>query len=191
MVPITISFMRINNKTVNVFRNLHRDIGYLFIGLILIYAVSGIILNMKKNEKDPAYKEISYKESVKKDLMPNDLKKVWSENFEAITTLNRVVPSKDYYRIFLNGGVGTYQPLTGEIQFTIYKKRPLVKAINNIHTNAGKRFTWLANIFGVCMIFLALSGPVMLRGKYGFRRRGWWLISIGLVVPVIIYMITT
>ncbi len=183
--------MRIKNKIINVFRSLHRDIGYLFIGLTLIYAVSGIILNMKKNEKDPAYKEISFNQSIKKNLMPADLEIMWPKKFEQQAKLNRIVPSQDYYRIFLMGGVGTYKPITGELQFTIYKKRPLVKAINSIHTNAGKRFTWLANIFGVCLIFLALSGAIILRGKYGFKKRGWWLISIGLLVPVIIYILST
>ncbi len=181
--------MKKKNKIRKTLRNWHRDLGYFFIGLTLIYGVSGIILNLKDAEKDPAYKEIRFSEKIQGNLMPDELKEIWSLQIESEFKLNRIIPANNSYKLFLNSGTGYYIPATGELSFTTYKKRNLVKFINNIHYNSGKRFTWLVNIFAVCLIFLAISGGIILKGKYGFKKRGWWLILAGLAVPVIWYVL--
>ena len=48
--------MKWRNKSLSYwFRVLHRDLGYLMVGVCLIYAVSGILLN-HMNGKDPAFR---------------------------------------------------------------------------------------------------------------------------------------
>ena len=185
------SFMKIQkNKFRRKLRILHRDLGYLFIGLTVIYSISGIILNLKDSEKDPAYKETRLKEQITLNLMPDELKTIWKKEYSEFIELNRIVPDNDQFRLYLKGGVGSYNPATGEISFVVYKKRPLVKFINDIHVNSGKRFTWLGNIFGVIFIFLAISGAIMLKGKKSFAKRGWWLMAIGVIIPVFWYLMS-
>ncbi len=170
-------------------RILHRDLGYFFVGLTIIYGVSGIILNYKAHEEDPAYKEYAVSENIQANLSPAALEEYWQRSYENDASLNRIIPVGDVYRIYVKGGIGQYNPMNGAISYTIYKEKKFVKFINVIHYNTGKKFTWLANIFAGSLMFFALSGLIMLKGKNGFLRRGIWFMIIGLAVPVIWYFI--
>lgn len=170
-------------------RSLHRDLGYFFVGLSLIYGISGIILNYKVQEKDPAYKEYIVHQTIKQDLSPQELKALWQQEFGDDAPLNRIIPQEDRYRLFLKGGVGYYDPTDGEIYFTVYKEKRFVKFINVIHYNTGKKFTWLGNVFAGSLIFFAITGSIMLKGKRGFLKRGVWIMVVGVLVPIIWYLI--
>jgi len=37
----------------------------------------------------------------------------------------------------------------------------------------------------VILLFVAVSGLVLLKGKRGFVRWGWWLTFAGIVVPLV------
>ncbi|MDP6942690.1 MAG: hypothetical protein QF464_00955, partial [Myxococcota bacterium] len=39
--------------------------------------------------------------------------------------------------------------------------------------------------FALALIFLALSGAIMLKGSQGFAGRGKWLVGIGILIPVV------
>jgi uncharacterized membrane protein YhdT len=41
----------------------------------------------------------------------------------------------------------------------------------------------------VILIFVAVSGLFLLKGKRGFGRWGWWLMVAGIVVPLVFIMI--
>ena len=45
--------------------------------------------------------------------------------------------------------------------------------------------TWIADIFALALIFLAISGAIMLKGGHGFGGRGKWLVGLGALVPII------
>lgn len=169
-------------------RALHRDLGYLFVGLSLIYAISGIILVLKPKEKDPAFKEIRVEQTLEKNLTPDEITAQWKSVSEDIG-LNRVIPYGDIYRVYLKGGIGEYNPQSGHIHFTTYRERPVVKFMNQVHYNTGKKFTWLGIIYAVTLIFFTLSGAIMLKGKTSFLKRGWWITLIGIIAPVIWYLI--
>ncbi len=177
--------MKINYR--KYLRILHRDLGYFFIGLTCIYGISGIILNLKPEGKDPAYRETHFEKTLRANLSQQELKDNWKELIGEWPKLNRVIPKGKILQIYLHGGLGTYNAQTGKIDCVTYEERKLVKFINEIHYNSGKRFTWLANIFGVCLIFLAISGAVIIRGKKGFMKRGLWMMLAGLAVPIIWY----
>lgn len=168
-------------------RVLHRDIGYLFMGLILIYSISGIILVLKDEEKNPAYREIVIEKTVATNLSIEDFEEQWLDN---ITThkLTKVYEKDSLYNFYVEGGLGIYNPANGLISYTVYSEREIVKFINEIHYNTGKRFTWLGIMFAVGFIFLGLSGLVMVKGKNGFLKRGIFFVIAGIIVPVLWYL---
>jgi hypothetical protein len=43
----------------------------------------------------------------------------------------------------------------------------------------------VADVFSFLLIFLALSGLVMVRGKRGFMKRGIWFMLLGFVLILI------
>ena len=170
-------------------RPLHRDIGYLFVGLTCIYAISGILLNTKTEGRDPAYREIIIEDNIQPYLTPKELGNAWRELNTESPALNRAIPYKNIYRLYFKGGIGEYNPQDGKIICTTYKEIKAVKVINDIHYNSGKRFTWMANLFAVCLIFLAISGTFIVKGKKGFKKRGVWFVLAGLVIPIVLYFV--
>ena len=54
-------------------RILHRDLGYFITGILIIYAVSGIALNHRK-DWNPNYQVISEEIEVEKDRLRNEIR---------------------------------------------------------------------------------------------------------------------
>jgi hypothetical protein len=58
--------------------------------------------------------------------------------------------------------------------------------VNFLHYNKPKKlWTWFSDIFAASLILLAISGMFMIQGRKGISGRGAWLISLGLIVPLV------
>jgi uncharacterized protein len=167
-------------------RILHRDIGYLVVGITMVYAISGIILNHKKKNVDPAYKTISVVQQIEAGLSVDGFTFYFKENYMD-HQLTRIIPDNSYYRLFIKGGVGSYKIETGLLEFEVYRKKPLVHFLNKLHYNQKKYWTAPADIFAGVLIFLALSGIFMVRGKKGLSGSGKWYLIAGIAL-VFIYI---
>jgi len=65
-------------------------------------------------------------------------------------------------------------------------KRRVFNESNFLHLNKPRKlWTYIADLFAVALTFLAISGLFMIKGKKGFKGRGKWLTSIGIVIPII------
>lgn len=168
-------------------RYIHRDLGYFFVGITLIYAISGIVLNHKKNDEDPAYKTEYRNLKLAFNLSPNQLTTYWNDNLFDYP-LNRIIPDGDRYNVYLKGGLGTYDPMNGELKFEIYQKKQWVYFINKLHYNSKKGWVLMADFFAIAMIIFALSGIFLVPGKKGITGRGKWLIIIGVIVPFLYFL---
>ena len=177
-------------KFTKTIRAWHRDLGYLFIGLTIIYAVSGILILLKRDGQNPSYREIIVEKEAKTDLSPDELKSYWGNNFAELPKLKRVIPEDDIYKIYVRGGLGEYEPFSGKVVFKTFERIAIFKFVNDIHYNAGKRFTTMAFIYTIVLIFFAISGAIMVKGKKGFKKRGVWLMLIGLIIPILLYVLT-
>jgi hypothetical protein len=180
----------INKKWRKLLRSLHRDLGYFFAGLTCLYAVSGILLNIKSEGEDPAYSEIRIEKKLKSNYSQKELKTNWSILLPEAPEITHIFFDKsNNYNIYVKGGMGKYSPKTGLINIRIYKERKIIKFINDIHYNQGKRFTWLANIFAIILIFFSISGLLIVKGKKGFMKRGVWLMIGGILLPILLYFL--
>ncbi|MDA3929782.1 MAG: peptidase [Prolixibacteraceae bacterium] len=195
MVKITILFITLmdfrmkwlSKKNIRKWlRIIHRDLGYFVVGITLVYGVSGIILNHKETKVDPAFKTIYIEQQIDSRLSISKFESTFAESFSDYT-LNRIIPNNNSYKLFLTGGMGTYVPETGLISFEVYKKKPLVYFMNKLHYNQKNYWTTPADFFGGGLIFLALSGLFMARGKKGFKGRGKWFALAGIIL-VILYI---
>lgn len=174
-------------KTRKWLRLFHRDLGYFFVGITLIYAVSGIILNHKVNGEDPAYKTVSKELQIEKGLKVAELEKYWEKHLSEFP-INRIMPNSESYDIYLKGGVGNYHLQTGHLQFETYQKKQWVYFINKLHYNSKKGWTYMADFFAITLIFFALSGMFMVPGKKGIIGRGKWLILLGIILPFLFFL---
>jgi len=167
-------------------RAVHRDVGYLAIGFTVIYAISGIAQNHIEDWGDVSYKasETTVTIPAIPDSTPDD------EAIRQVTTAaNLGTPTAklragDEIRLeYANGSKAT---LIGT-QLTIQsrERRVFIGAANWLHTARQKKgWKYVADAFAVFLLYLAISGIFMIKGKLGLRGRGAVLISIGVAVPM-------
>jgi hypothetical protein len=171
-------------------RILHRDIGYFFFGVTIIYSLSGIALNHKRDwnpNYNISYKEISINESITRSAV----------NTEWVNSLLKKYNVEDHYKkhyfpngntlkVFIENGSVLIDTETGKGYIEKISKRPLFFELNFLHYNPGKWWMWFSDIFCVGLIIIAITGLfIIAKGKNSLTRRGVWFIIAGLVVPVL------
>ncbi len=180
-------------KTLRRWNNaLHRDIGYLSIGMTIIYAVSGIILNHFKSGDfvHPDYSK-TFTE-FKAPLPPNgvvDKTYVLSvlKTRGEESTYKTFVAGSSYVQIFMTHGTIYVDLNDGAASMEKKAPRYVIREFNALHYNNIKKFfTWFSDLYAAGLIILAITGLFILRGRNGIIGRGAWLTAIGIIVPAII-----
>ncbi len=171
-------------------RILHRDVGYFFFGLTIIYCISGIALNHKKDwnpNYNITYKEFTINENINKESINKDwvialLKKQNEEN----NYKKHFFPDNQTLKIFINNGSVSIDLESKEAYIEKMTKRPFFFQINFLHYNPGKWWTWFSDIFCIGMIIIAVSGLfIIAKSKNSLSRRGIWFVIAGLVIPIL------
>lgn len=176
-------------------RIIHRDVSYFFAGMILIYALSGILMN-HRGDLNPHYSVERHEYKVTADL--SDKTKVdkalvltllepWGE---AENYTKHYFPKDGQMKVFLKGGSNLLvDTKTGEAVYESLKRRPLLSDMVKLHYNPGRWWTVFSDVFAVCLILITLTGQVMVKGSKGFWGRGGILFIIGIVIPVLFLML--
>lgn len=169
----------------------HRDLGYLFFAMSVIYGLSGISLNHIK-DWNPNY-------IVQNEIVTSNLTEeigLSKENIllflESIGEKNNYkkhyYPSSNNLKIFIKNGSALVNIQTGQAHIEKLTRRPVFYEFNWLHYNHAKHFyTWFADIYAVALIILAFTGLFMVKGKNGITRRGALLSLIGIALPLIFY----
>jgi hypothetical protein len=88
-------------------------------------------------------------------------------------------------KVFVEEGTVIYTPLEGKAELELLKKRPFWFQINRIHLAQTDRiWIWISDVMAVFLLFVAISGIFLLKGKQGITGRGLWLTLAGIVVPL-------
>jgi hypothetical protein len=168
-------------------RAVHRDFGYLFFGMTLIYALSGIALN-HLDDWNPNY--IVQRKEVK--VQVNGSKPDKAAVIQMLKTVGDDVkykkhyfPAKDIMKVFIKNGTVIVNLKTGEALLERTKRRPLFREVNYLHYNPVKYWTWFSDIFAGALIILGISGILIPRGDKGITKRGAWLTALGIIIPLI------
>jgi len=73
---------------------------------------------------------------------------------------------------------------TGAVREEGQSPRWFLRVANYLHLNRGKRaWTYVADLYAVLLIGLAISGLCMIPGKKGLLGRGAWIALIGAAIP--------
>jgi hypothetical protein len=171
-------------------RVLHRDIGYFFFGMSIIYGLSGIALN-HINDWDPSYIIRNERIQVDPDALKPGMKK--DQVREILDELDIDNKYKSFYyprpnilKIFLKGGSLTFNTSSGMGNLELVTRRSVFYEFNFLHYNNPKFiYTYFADIYGAGLIIMALTGLFMLQGKKGLSGRGKWFVGIGILIPLI------
>ena len=192
---------------------LHRDVGFVCVGLVLAYAVSGIAVNhahhwnynrSETEEVRTVGKPTDLLHSldpVRKaaiDADPANLSK--NEEGALVQAIGRATgrsspPRNVFWRgpesISLYYGKGDsdtvdYHPRSGVLHRVVRKDRWLLRELNYLHLNEARgAWTYIADAFALLLVFLAISGAVMTKGRHGLKGRGGVFAAIGLLIPIL------
>jgi uncharacterized protein len=169
---------------------LHRDIGYLCVGLTLVYVVSGVAVN-HIGDWNPSY-------AVERREVPVGLPADLAAGADGSvrTTLVRLGLEPRYrttfrtdsatLRVFVADGIVDLHLRTGRATVEVVRRRPVFQAVNFLHLNHPKKlWTWVADLYAAALGALAVTGLFMLKGRTGITGRGAWLTASGVAVPLV------
>lgn len=179
--------MKINWRKIN--NILHRDVGYFFVGMTIIYALSGIALNHIE-DWDPNYDIENRSVKVDPEMLSSSMSSSEVDQLIGKLKVDKKV-KKHYYpnsqtlKVFLHGGSLTMDTRTGVGFLETVDRRPIFYEVNYLHYNHSKfLWTWFSDIFAGGLILLAITGLFVLRGKNGLKRRGVWFVLVGIIIPL-------
>lgn len=168
-------------------RALHRDGGYLVVGLTVVYALSGLAVNHVA-DRDPSFENYERTHQLRAPLTGSDAQ-IAREVFAA---LKIEADPRDVYRstddtldITLDKRTLHVTLSQGRVLDQGQEPRFFLRAANYLHLNRGKKaWTYVADAYAVILLFLALSGMFMIKGRQGLWGRGLVLVTLGAAVPI-------
>jgi hypothetical protein len=168
-------------------RALHRDIGYLAVGLTIVYATSGLAVNHLK-DWDPNFKQVSRTHQLGLPLPVDDDAAAKS----ALRALGVHEQPREVYRasetqldLVFDQRTFHVDTSSGVVHEEGQAARPLLRAANWLHLNRGKKaWTYVADFYAIFLLFLAVSGLFMIPGRKGLLGRGALVALVGAAVPI-------
>ena len=157
-------------------------------GLTVIYAVSGIAVN-HMHHWNPNYKVQRVEERLQ-PIPQGDRQVMVALAVERLKLPGMPVesfrPSPERLQLFYDGWSVDVDVVAGVAQVERPKDRIILRDSNFLHLNHPKgSWTYVADAYALLLLFLAVSGMFVLKGKTGLAGRGKWWILAGLAVPVL------
>jgi hypothetical protein len=177
------------------FRALHRDVGYVAVALTIAYALSGLAVNHIE-DWNPSYRF----ETTRFDLGPlppappadQAARVIAGLGLDPLTIRGHFLETATDLRIYLpDGQEARVDTTTGRGRLKTVTTRAVLFEVNALHLNNLKGvWTYVADVFAIALMFLAITGSTMMKGDRGITGRGKWFIGAGLMIPLgfIIYM---
>jgi hypothetical protein len=176
------------------FRVVHRDFGYLFFGLTLVYSISGIALN-HLDEWNSNYiiirKEITIDDpsAIYRGMTKPEARALLEAFGEEKAYKNHYFPQENQLKIFLKGGSAIINTETGNGLLERVTRRPFFREMNWLHYNPVVSWTWVSDVFAGALIVLAITGLFLVRGAKGITGRGAWMTILGIVLPIVFLLV--
>lgn len=172
---------------------IHRDLGFLCIGLTLIYALSGIAVNHIK-DWNPNY--VIERVDAQVDPQPSGvinpaiIPQILYQLGETQGHENAFQPDPDNLWIYIEKRMVRVHLPSGKVKHEKVKRRPFWYPLNFLHLNHPKKaWTWVADVYAGALFLLALSGMLMISKKTGLKTRGVVLTGAGIFLPILFLLI--
>lgn len=153
-------------------RYLHRNIGFFILGFVLIYAFSGITLIYR--DSDFLKKEKIVKVNLPVDTKPADLgQALRMRDFKILKTEGDM--------IYFQGG--SFNTTTGEASTTVKELIFPFNKLTSLHKTPSKSpVHWFNLLFGIMLLFMAISSFWMFKPGSKVFRTGIILVLTGFVI---------
>lgn len=157
----------------------HRYLGFFLTGIMMVYAVSGIVLVFR--ETDFLKSEKVIEKTLPKDIKTEELgKELRMRDFKIDKEENGVIYFKN----------GTFDKNTGVAQFTVKELPFVITKMVNMHKATTKSPLFFLNIFfGLSLLFFAISTFWMFLPKTEIFKKGMYYTIAGIVLTLIIVFV--
>jgi uncharacterized protein len=169
-------------------RALHRDAGYLAVGLTLIYAVSGLAVNHIA-DWGPNFQ--SYERTVNVGHLEGDDEAMAAQVLAQLKVTGKPQEvyraAADRLEITLDDKRGVHvDTVKGVAIEEGLKPRLFLRLANWLHLNRGKpAWRYIADAYATGRLLLAVSGMFMIPGRKGLHGRGAALVLAGVALPTL------
>ena len=185
-----------NNRGVKVrkwLRIIHRDLSYIFAGMLLVYAVSGIALNHKdsfNSQYSVSRTEYALSATPRSGVSQTTISEWLAACGVSGQEIQHYFPDDNTLKVFLKGNRNLVVNLTsGNATLEQVKKRPILGSLSKLHYNPGKAWTCFSDVFAVSLIFIVLTGLFMLKGKHGLWGIGGVELLVGILIPLLFILL--
>jgi hypothetical protein len=98
-------------------------------------------------------------------------------------------PDSNTLQLFYRGTTYHVDLPTGKVMVEATQSRPVLFEMNQLHLNHAKRaWTWIADIYALALLLLAVTGLFVLKGRLGITGRGAWLTAAGFL-PIVFWFV--
>lgn len=160
-------------------RFLHNNIGFLIVGLVIIYSLSGILQIYR--DTDLLKHEVSNLKTLAPHLEPAQVK-------EALKIRDFLVEKKDGDILYFKNG--SYNTETGIAHFTTKEWYNFILPFTELHkSNSNGTAHYFTTIFGVMLLFMSISAFWMFKPGTKLFSRGVFMTLAGIVAAVILIIL--
>lgn len=172
-------------------RLIHRDLSFFFSGMVLIYAISGIVMN-HRDSINPNFSierreyKITKQWTDKNEITQAEVISLLVPLGEEENFTKYYFPNPDLMKVFLKGGSNLQVNIrTGEAVYESLTRRPIISAMARLHYNPGKWWTVFADVFAIGLVVITLTGIIMIKGNKGLMGRGGVELIAGVLLPLL------
>lgn len=171
-------------------RILHRDAGHFVVGLTFVYALSGLAVN-HIGDWDPNFVELHRELSLELPAEEAQLIPAVSEALGYDTPDDVYELGEGRWELIYGESTVTADAAGGRVVEEGREPRFFLRALNWLHLNRGKAaWTLIADGYAILLLFLALSGVMMLPLRRGLIGRPGLLLFFGAALPVIFVVVS-
>ena len=177
------------------FRVIHRDVGYVAVALTIAYCLSGLAVNHIEHW-NPSYafdeRAVDIGPLPDGELAAKEAYVIAKLAIDRSAVRGHFMDAGDVFRVYLvEGQEASVDTRTGKGTLKVITRRAVLFEINALHLNNLKGvWTYVADLFAIALMLLAITGMTMMKGDRGLSGRGKWFVGAGLLIPVsaVIYM---
>ena len=171
------------------FRNLHRDLGYFYIGLIISFAASGLMMNHRDSwhpDKYTTETNLVVVQLPEEDQINEKFAEDLGKKLGIDDKFRKHSVKKGIFKISYEKHDVEIDMKTGKGEIVTFIKTPIISQTMKLHKSTSNFWIYYSDIFAISLIIIALTGTIMIKaGKFSFKERGWKLALAGIIFPLI------